>query len=75
MGARYDPAKHGIVLNGDPVKTKVTIRKDPTGISAAIAEPAAPQSIYSVSGVRLSGEFKNLPKGVYIVNGRKVVKP
>jgi arginine-specific protease argI polyprotein len=74
-GATFDPAKHGIVLNDDPVKTKVTIKKDPTGISAATAEPTVPQSIYSVSGVRLSGEFKNLPKGVYIVNGRKVVKP
>jgi hypothetical protein len=24
--------------------------------------------------VRLQGELNNLPKGVYIVNGRKVVK-
>jgi len=25
--------------------------------------------------LRLSGELKDLPKGIYIVNGKKVVKP
>ena len=31
-------------------------------------------SIYTLSGVKLNGEAKDLPKGIYIVNGKKVVK-
>ena len=72
-GAKFDPMKHCIVLNGEKVKTKVVITT-PTAIEAPTADTAATQSIYTLSGIRLSGEQKNLPKGVYIVNGKKVVK-
>lgn len=30
--------------------------------------------IYTIFGARMSHELKDLPSGVYIVNGRKVVK-
>ena len=29
---------------------------------------------YNVSGAKFNGELKNLPKGIYIINGKKVVK-
>ena len=32
---------------------------------------AAKQGIYTISGTKLGGETKNLPKGIYIVNGKK----
>ena len=35
---------------------------------------ASKQGIYTISGVKLNGETKDLPKGIYIVNGKKVVK-
>ena len=35
---------------------------------------AAKQGIYMISGTKLGGETKDLPKGIYIVNGKKVVK-
>ena len=35
---------------------------------------AAKQGIYTISGTKLGGETKDLPKGIYIVNGKKVVK-
>jgi len=35
---------------------------------------AAKQGIYMISGTKLNGETKDLPKGIYIVNGKKVVK-
>ena len=47
---------------------------DPTGINTPTIDTAAKQGIYTLSGVKLDGEVKDLPKGVYIVNGKKVVK-
>lgn len=73
-GAVFDPTKHCIALNGEPVKTKVVITNNPAGIATAKGEDANTQNIYSVSGVRMSKQLNSLPKGVYIVNGRKVVK-
>jgi len=32
------------------------------------------EGIYNLNGVRQSNELKDLPKGLYIVNGEKVVK-
>ncbi len=54
----------------------VAIQAITAGIDAPTSTDAAttPRSIYSLSGVRLSGELKDLPKGIYIVNGKKVVK-
>lgn len=52
----------------------VTITPAPNAIETPTADTTAKQGIYSLSGVRLQGELNNLPKGVYIVNGRKVVK-
>ena len=50
-------------------------KKSPAGISSATASPVADaKDIYTLQGVRLAGKFENLPAGVYIVDGRKVVK-
>ena len=73
-GATFSSSMHGIVLNGEIVKSKVVIKKDPTAIETPTANNAAVEGIYTLSGVRMSGELKDLPKGVYIVNGKKVVK-
>ena len=75
-GAAFDASLHGVVLNGEIVKTEVEITKDATAIGAAIAQTTATaaQGNYTISGVRLSNELQNLSKGIYIVNGKKVVK-
>lgn len=45
-----------------------------TGIHAnRIPADNMPQSIYTLSGVRVNAEGNRLPKGIYIVNGKKVV--
>lgn len=48
-----------------------------SGIDSAMAEPAvkpAAKGVYTLQGVKVSeGSTDNLPTGVYIVNGRKVV--
>ncbi|WP_262480472.1 hypothetical protein [Alloprevotella rava] len=32
------------------------------------------QNIYSLQGVLIPEKFESLPKGIYIVNGKKIVK-
>ena len=73
-GARFDEAKHAVVLNGEVVTSKIIITRDPAGINTPTIDTATKQGIYTLSGVKLDGEMKDLPKGVYIVNGKKVVK-
>ncbi len=45
----------------------------PTGINVQTVDTAA-KVIYTLQGVRLNNKFENLPSGVYIVNGKKVLK-
>ena len=45
----------------------------PSGINAQTLDTAA-KVIYTLQGVRLNTKFENLPSGVYIVNGKKVLK-
>ena len=73
-GAKFDSSKHGVVLNGEIVKSKVVIKNNSTAIEAPTADNKAKQGIYTLRGVKLNGEGKDLPKGIYIVNGKKVVK-
>ena len=65
---------HCVALNGEKVTGKVVIVKDATGINTpATATTTTQQSIYTLSGVRLSNDLNNLPKGIYIVNGKKYI--
>lgn len=46
-----------------------------TGISTiAPTKGNADGAIYNLNGIRLTQTLRNLPKGVYIVNGKKVIK-
>ncbi|WP_232527410.1 ribosomal protein bL12 [Prevotella intermedia] len=45
----------------------------PSGINTQTVDTAA-KAIYTLQGVRLNTKFENLPAGVYIVNGKKVLK-
>ncbi|AFJ07999.1 translation elongation factor P [Prevotella intermedia] len=45
----------------------------PSGINVQTVDTAA-KIIYTLQGVRLNTKFENLPAGVYIVNGKKVLK-
>lgn len=49
--------------------------KTVTGISSISANATKTNAIYSISGVRMPAtSVANLPKGIYIVNGKKVIK-
>lgn len=56
-----------------PMAFGVNIEGTVTGINNATATATAKEAIYNLQGVRVSGDLKHLTKGVYIVNGQKVV--
>lgn len=39
-----------------------------------VSEKAAANGIYTITGVRVQGDFKSLPRGLYIINGKKMLK-
>ena len=47
----------------------------PTTVKSVRFGANAVQHIYTLQGKRVRGEWKHLPAGVYIVNGKKTVKP
>lgn len=56
-----------------PMAFGVNIEGTVTGINNATTAATAKEAIYNLQGVRVSGDLKRLTKGVYIVNGQKVV--
>ena len=51
----------------------VTIAPNPTAINTPIVNTTN-QNSYTLSGVRVSDNLNKLPKGIYIINNKKVVK-
>ena len=50
-------------------------KKSATGIThPTAAEPLKRQGIYNLQGVKMQGSLDQLPAGVYIVDGKKIVK-
>ena len=56
-----------------PMAFGVNIEGTVTGINNATTAATAKEAIYNLQGMRVSGDLKHLTKGVYIVNGQKVV--
>ena len=53
----------------------IDFKGEETGISTiAPTNGNADGAIYNLNGIRLTQTLRNLPKGVYIVNGKKVIK-
>lgn len=60
---------------GKVVTDWVEITRDNTNISAPNIATAAKLGIYTAQGLRCAGELKDQPAGIYIVGGKKVMKP
>jgi hypothetical protein len=74
-GAAFDANVHAVALNGEVVTDKVVIEPDASGISDITTDvPAHAKGIYSVTGVKQTQQWNELPAGIYIVDGVKRVK-
>ena len=73
--AAYDPKYKNVMVNGETA-TRVVIKYDPTADidNITTTRPAHKQGIYSLDGVYLGNDFDALPKGIYIKDGKKVLK-
>ena len=71
-------AKIGSIKLSDKYGHNIQALSDtPTGIDRMGADVKSVKGIYTISGVKVSGnaaDLKKLPKGVYIIDGEKVVK-
>ena len=47
----------------------------PTTVESVRLGADGAQQIYTLQGKRVRGEWKHLPAGEYVVNGKKTVKP
>lgn len=66
--------KH-VMKDGEVVKSEVVIVPDATGIAHPTTDASTPKdSVYTLDGVYLGTHVESLPRGVYIVGGKKVVK-
>ena len=64
-----------VELGGEICTDWVTIEPIGTGIDTPTADvPARKQGVYNLQGVRLGTSLDRLPKGIYVVDGKKVVK-
>ena len=74
-GAAFDANVHAVALNGKMVTDKVVIESVANGISDITTDvPAHAKGIYSVTGVKQTQQWNELPAGIYIVDGVKRVK-
>ena len=74
-GAAFDANVHAVALNGEVVTDKVVIESVTNGISNITTDvPAHSKGIYSVTGVKQTQQWNELPAGIYIVDGVKRVK-
>ena len=74
-GAAFDANVYGVALNGELVTDKVVIEPVTNGISDITTDvPAHAKGIYSVTGVKQTQQWNELPAGIYIVDGVKRVK-
>ncbi|GAB6982733.1 hypothetical protein JCM15908A_11080 [Prevotella dentasini JCM 15908] len=61
--------------DGKVVTSKVVISTEVSGINTVpVGVSAGEQGIYNMHGMRMNGNFDQLPAGIYIVDGKKVVK-
>ena len=74
-GAAFDANRHAVVLNDEVVTDKVVIESVTNGISDITVDASArAKGIYSLTGVKQTLQWNELPAGIYIVDGVKRVK-
>ncbi|MBR5084870.1 MAG: C10 family peptidase [Prevotella sp.] len=84
MGKTYEIAlknyayhnSNGTEWLGNSYKFTINKEGDPADIDIITTDPTTPMDIYSLSGVLLrekANSLEDLPNGIYIINGKKVV--
>ena len=56
-----------------PLSLKIEDAEE-SGVNEIESSASADAAIYNLQGIRVSGDLRTLPAGIYVVNGKKVVK-
>ena len=64
------------IINGNGIEAKINFGDDETTGIENIVTPTAisNQKVYNLNGQYVGNDLKAMPKGIYIVNGKKVIK-
>ena len=74
-GAVYDTSLQAIVVDGVKQKGKLVIEPTTDGIGTIDADvPARKQGIYTLQGIKVAQDWNSLPPGIYIRDGKKMIK-
>ena len=74
-GAVYDTSLQAIVVDGVKQTGKLIIEPTTDGIGTIDADvPARKQGIYTLQGVKVAQDWNSLPPGIYIRDGKKMIK-
>ena len=74
-GAVYDTSLKAIVVDGVKQTGKLVIEPTTDGIGTIDADvPARKQGIYTLQGVKVAQDWDSLPPGIYIRDGKKMIK-
>ena len=57
-----------------PKAFSISIEGATTGINQTTTANSTSKAIYNLQGIRMNGDLNGLSKGVYIINGKKVIK-
>ena len=72
----YDNTGKGLVYAWCVDDVTVNVEGTATGIETVTTEnkAVARKGIYNINGIKMDGEWESMPKGVYVVDGKKMVK-
>ena len=71
-GAAFDGS--ALMLGGAVVTGEAVILPTSVGIGTTAVDAPRREGVYTLTGVRLTAPLDQLPRGVYVVDGQKVVK-
>ena len=63
-----------IGVETEPTVLKIAVKRDTDGVKNVEISSDENNDIYTLSGVKAGTNLNNLPKGIYIMNGKKIVK-
>ena len=72
----YDNTGKGLTYGWCVDDVTVSVEGTATGIETVTADnkAVARKGIYNINGIKMDGEWESMPKGVYVVDGKKMVK-